>query len=401
MRYLSIDTSSPNEYRAFDFLKEYLSSINFEIEKQCFHPNTYTHELFTPHKYSNTDSSSYNLKAINNDKIDQQKSQSKVLFNIHIDVVPNSNSFPEGFSPIIKNNYLYGRGACDTKNNLIMLVEAIRFLKENNIPINKQIEMDLVIEEEITGNGTLSSNLHGIDADVIIVMEPTNLQLFRGHRGVITAEIEVTGKPVHMGSDVTGVNAIEGIYDVIKGLKVFEQEMLEEARLHDGFNCWDKPLQINVGKIEGGQWAGSVPENCKILANVGFTDKYTLHEIQEKIRKICTNTKNNWVNNNISITFNELKNAAYLTNENDSYLNEFLEIINSNKSKPQHKTYGWRVSCDAHYYHTLAKKPTLIFGSGDLSDAHSSHEKVDLEEFKQGVKILAKYLVINKTGVIT
>src|SRR5699024_8950243 len=125
-----------------------------------------------------------------------------------------------------KDGFMYGRGACDTKNNLIMLVEAIRFLNDNNIPMQKNVELDLVIEEEVSGNGTISSIMHGIDVDTVIVMEPTDLKVYRGHRGCITANFEIKGKSVHMGSNQTGINAIECGYHLIKRLKVYEAYLL-------------------------------------------------------------------------------------------------------------------------------------------------------------------------------
>lgn len=385
--FIKIDTVSPNELEASEFLEKYLESINYKLEKKKINEETYMHYLYNNHPRSDKNKENYNFFGYPDTNDNQNVS---VLFNVHIDVVPPSLNQIRAFDPYIEENFLYGRGACDTKNNLIMLVEAIRFLKDSNIEISKNVKIDLVIEEEITGKGTLSSNLNGVEADLVIVMEPTELKTFRGHRGIITTEIEVKGESVHMGNSHTGINAIEESYKVIESLKRLEKELISESIENEGFNVWEKPVQINIGKINGGEWAGSVPEYCTLTANIGFTDLYSISQIKNKIIEHIQNDSG--LTNPPNIYFNELVNPAFLTNNDNSYVKEFVNHAYFNHESIPRKLYGWRVSCDAHYYYHLNNLPTIIFGSGKLSDAHSDHERVNLNEFKKGILMLANYL---------
>lgn len=387
--FLKINTITPNEADAYPFIKDYLNEIRFNVEKQFLHKGLKEHQSFTNHPLSYITPERFNIKARDRCKIGNRRK--KVLFNIHFDVVPETEDFKSAFKPYLEDGFIYGRGACDTKNNLIMLVEAIRFLNDNNIKIQKEIEIDLVIEEEVSGSGTLSSIMHGIDADLVIDMEPTNLLLYRGHRGIITTTIDVKGKSVHMGSDETGVNAIECSFHIIESLKQLENEMLSEALENKDFSIWKKPLQINIGKIFGGEWPGSVPEKCTIVSNIGFLPNYTIDQIKSKIINTCKNTKNDWTNRNNVIVFNGLHNSAYIVNESDSNIGEIISTLNKYGIN-QSESFGWRVSCDAYLYYTLLNIPTFIFGSGDLNDAHSAHEKVNLSELELGMLVLADYL---------
>jgi acetylornithine deacetylase len=389
MSFIEINTVTPNEDQAFSFINSYISQIDFSVEKQPLFEELQAHPLFINNEFTVVNSNRYNIKV--RDTKSKKSKGKKVLFNVHIDVVPETKDFKNAFKPLIKDNYLYGRGACDTKNNLIMLIEAIRFLKDNNIKIQKNIEMDLVIEEEVSGNGTLSAILQDFDADVIIVMEPTNLTVFRGHRGCVTANIDIKGKSVHMGSIDEGVNAIECAVKVMKSLKNFESKLLEDSKKEDAFSIWEKPLQINIGKIIGGEWPGSVPENCKFTCNIGFLPNYSLAEIKDEIIKVCKSTGDKWTDANVAVKFAGLKNSAYVVDKEDNNLKNLIASLKSN-GKEQNDCFGWRVSCDAHLYNTLTKKPTLIFGSGCLSDAHSAHERVEIGEFELGILVLASYL---------
>lgn len=382
--YISIDTVTPNEENAFCFLKDYLESINFKIIKQKFNDELQNHRLYTPSSYSK-DTERYNYIATPNNPDDDLF---KTVFNIHVDVVPASEKNPKAFEPYVSDGYIYGRGACDTKTNLIALCEAIRFLQDNNIQIKKNIEIQLPVEEEESGNGTLSIVMNGVTANEIIDMEPTNLILFAGHRGCITAKINTTGNPVHMGGQTKEISAINIAIEVISKLKELETKLLEEAKENENFAFWDKPLKINVGKINGGEWPGSIPAKCQLVCNIGFLTNYSLDEIKNLIKEYCINKIDEEKRKYISIEFDGLKNDAYYCKNKTNLIN----CIKEQEIPQPEKTYGWIVSCDASIYNDILNIPTFIWGCGDLADAHSEHERVSIEQIKKEISILSDYL---------
>lgn len=385
---INIDTQSPFEERCFPWVKKYLKNLNFKVKFEKFHQKIKSHPSFSPHLLSKILNNRGNLRAVSK-KVDNYKKT--VLFNCHIDVVPPANDFANAFDGYIERNKIFGRGACDTKNNLIMLGEALRFLKDNNIKLTKNPLIDLVIEEEIGGNGTLSTVMHGIAADEVICLEPTSLNVFRGHRGCISFDVDVKGMSVHMGNDKDGINAIEWTIEVIKILKELEKELLHEAKGSAGFKCWKRPLQLNIGIISGGEWSGTVPERCRLSCDLGFLPKYSIEQIEKIIEKKCRSVKNSWISKNIKVSFNGLRNDAYIINKNIDLVRDMIKCCVNNGIN-QSGVYGWNVSCDARYYAKDANLPVIIFGSGNLINAHSAHEYIDLDELKKGACILAEYL---------
>lgn len=386
--YIDIDTVTPNEHNAYTFLKDYLSSVGFQIKKEYLNSEIKAHNSFTKHPLSHIDKSRFNVRA----QLIGKENKVKTLFNCHIDVVPCvEGEFDKAFNSVRRGNEIIGRGACDTKNNLIMLVESIRYLRESNIEIKKDIFLDLVIEEEIGGNGTLSTILNGVDVDEVIVLEPTDLNVYRGHRGCLTFEINLLGKSVHMGSDTTGVSAIDCAIEVINDLKILEKELLKNAKSNPDFNVWPKALQVNIGILQGGEWSGSVPEKCKIIGDIGYLPTFSREEIMQKIMDICKLSKNEWIRNNFTVKFNGLKNDAYIIPFDSSLVKNFLYILNKHGVN-QKDSYGWKVSCDARLYNKLLDLPTIVFGSGSLDYAHSSNEKVNIEEIQKGSAILVDFL---------
>lgn len=384
---IDINTTTPYEEKAYDYLFEYLNSANFEVRFEPLHEKLKSNASFTDHPNTQLSGNRKNIRGklrdINNHEI-------TTLINTHFDVVPETIDFPDAFISKEKEGYIIGRGACDTKNNIIMCVEAIRFLLENNIQFSRNIYLDLVIEEEIGGNGTLSTIMHGITADEVINLEPTDLDFYRGHRGCLTFEIEVNGKAVHMGGDTTGQNAIILAFEIITELQKLEKRLLREAKLNKDFNKWSKPLQMNIGKIVGGEWSGSVPEKCVITGDLGFLPTYSIEEIKFLIEQCCISTGNPWIAGNYKLRFNGLQNDAYIISEHTALVKNFKKTLSRHGRKAK-KSFGWKVSCDARHFNKSLGLPVIIFGSGSLNDAHSAQEKINTKELKAGCHILADY----------
>lgn len=390
MDYIAIDTVTPRESAAEGFLQEYLASVGAKLEFLPFPPDIAEHWSFSPHvsSRSTTDRGSWRSLLGAGEGVHPPRT----LFNAHVDVVPASPDFPQAFSPVRVDDRIIGRGACDTKNNLVMVVEAVRFLREEGIPLTRTVLLDLPIEEEIGGNGTLSQVLHAPDADEAICLEPTSLEVLRGHRGCLTFRVDVYGRSVHMGSSATGMDAIAGAIDVIGKLRALERELLSQAADEPGFEHVGTPLQLNVGMISGGEWSGSVPERCTVLADFGFLPSMSLSDMESRIEQACRSISSAWMSERLSVRFDVgLRNDAYMSPTDARVIAE-LGAAAARYLAQRHPIGGWRVSCDARLYQKVGGLPTAVFGSGSLVNAHSPHEEVSLTEVGTGAAILADFL---------
>ena len=393
--YLSIPTPSPQEDLAFPFLEDYLGGVGFDVRREEFHPDIRSHPSFAPNPASRPEPPRANIRAA---RPPREGVSRAVTFNCHVDVVPEGADFPSAFSPEIRDDRVVGRGACDTKNNLIMLVEAIRFLDEQGIPPTVNVKVDLAVEEEIGGNGTLSMVLHGVESDEVVVLETTELNVFRGQRGCLGFSIALTGRSVHMGSHATGISAIEAAYDVLVALKAFEQEMLDEAGTDPDFLCWEKPVKLNLGIIRGGDWPGTVPDWCRMTGNLGFLPGYGLAGVEEEIRARARRAVDPWVGERLEFDFGiGLRNDGCMIPEDACVVTELTGAARR-AGIPIERTYGWKISCDAGHYINTAGVPTVIFGSGSPDYAHSAEEHVLIDELFRGILILADYLSCPREG---
>ncbi len=109
-----------------------------------------------------------------------------------------------------------------------------------------------LVEEESTGNGALMTHLRGYKADAALIPEPEYRELVRANAGVLWFQVEVRGIPVHVRQMGTGANAIDAAYRVIGELRRLETEWNVEKDKHEHFRNENHPINLNIGKIEGG-----------------------------------------------------------------------------------------------------------------------------------------------------
>ncbi|HVY06833.1 MAG TPA: ArgE/DapE family deacylase [Burkholderiales bacterium] len=196
-----------------------------------------------------------------------------LILNGHIDVVPVGAeqlwSRPP-FEAYARDGRLYGRGSGDMKAGIAAYVTAFEALKAVGLQPAAPVFLQSVVEEECTGNGALACLNRGYRADAAIIPEPFNHSILNAQVGVMWLTVEVFGKPAHVLNATQGINAIEAAFELFRGLQSLEREWNEAGNRHPSFAHLDHPVRFNLGKIEGGEWASSVPTRCTMQLRCGF-----------------------------------------------------------------------------------------------------------------------------------
>lgn len=197
----------------------------------------------------------------------QRERGRSLILNGHIDVVPVG---PEAFwttppyEPRVEGDWLYGRGSADMKAGVAANIFAMDALRRLGLQPAARVYLQSVTEEECTGNGTLACLAHGYRADAAIIPEPTEDMLIRANTGVIWFKVHCRGLPVHVLEAGSGANAIEASYHLIQALKQLEERWNARKTELPHFADAEHPINVNVGKIQGGDWASSVPAWCTL-----------------------------------------------------------------------------------------------------------------------------------------
>ncbi len=206
-----------------------------------------------------------------------------LILNGHIDVVPTGPaelwSAPP-FEPVVRDGRLYGRGAGDMKAGIAAYCSAFAALRALGLQPAANVFLQSVVEEECTGNGALACLERGYRADAAIIPEPFDHTLMTAQLGVMWLTLEVTGLPAHVLEAAAGLNAIEAAVRLVQHLKTLEEAWNAPEHRHPAYREHVHPVNFNLGRIEGGEWASSVPTRCRVDLRVGFYPGMTLAEVR-------------------------------------------------------------------------------------------------------------------------
>ena len=207
----------------------------------------------------------------------RERAGQSLLINGHVDVVPTGAAAlweRDPFATYLKDGWFYGRGAGDMKSGLICVVTALKALSSLGLQPAAQLYFNSVVEEECTGNGALASAAyihdHGIAIDAMLDPEPFGETIMSAQVGTVWGQFHLTGRPAHAAYAQQGINPIEAAIHVWQRMKEVEARWNEPARKHPAFADVAHPLNFNLGKIQGGEWASSVPTTCRVDFRFGL-----------------------------------------------------------------------------------------------------------------------------------
>nr|WP_309503794.1 ArgE/DapE family deacylase [uncultured Roseovarius sp.] len=216
----------------------------------------------------------------------QAETGRSLILQSHLDVVPEGLhdmwSDPP-FSAKIDGDWMYGRGAGDMKAGAAANIFALDALRRIGLQPAATVYVQSVVEEESTGNGALQTYLQGYTADAVLIPEPEEEMLVRANTGVLWFQVQVRGVPVHVREMGEGANAIDGATRIIGALREIEADWNAEKADHPHFEDEVHPINLNIGKIEGGDWASSVPSWCNIDCRVSIYPGRTAEEAAREI----------------------------------------------------------------------------------------------------------------------
>jgi acetylornithine deacetylase len=306
------------------------------------------------------------------------KTRRTILLAPHLDTVN-----AESFIPRRKNGRLHGRGACDTKGSVAaMLIALCELAEAKSRPVETEIVFAGLIDEEHSQAGSRALVGQGVKkaapfkADLAIVGEPTRLQVVTAHKGNLWLEIETRGVAAHGSTPHLGKNAIHEMAHLVDFLQTDYAARLRRRR-HKLLGH----ATVNVGVICGGRQPNIVPDHCTITIDrrtmPGETDAGVKRELQKFLRS---------KNFHATIADKKLAPAVPLeTNPKLPLVRNFMEATG------QKSAAGVHFFCDAAVL-SSGGIPGVVFGPGDVAQAHTADEWISLSELERGKDLILKFL---------
>lgn len=325
-----------------------------------------------------------------------------LILNGHIDTMPSGSLEKWDTDPWTlteKDGKLYGLGADDMKGGLSAEILGLELALSLGFQPKGDIIIESVVDEEGGGNGSLAAAAAGYKADAAIIAEGSLLNVYTANRGAWLAEVEVEGKPIHASLKGFGENAIDKTVKVIWALHELEEKWMA-TKVHPLL----QPPTINIGCIEGGVAASTVPESCRLKFDVEFypsektiegkmvrVDKNEVaREVEEYLNRMASGDE--WLKDH-PLKFSWYQDCPpYETDPGHPIVKCALEAAGAVTGGTS-EIGGLSCGCDARHLCDIAGVPTIVFGPGTCHHAHVVNEFLPKEEFLRAIEALARIIM--------
>ncbi|MFC2969721.1 ArgE/DapE family deacylase [Acidimangrovimonas pyrenivorans] len=324
-----------------------------------------------------------------------------LILNGHIDVVPEGphdmwDTPP--YQPRVDDGWMYGRGAGDMKAGLAANLFALDALKATGHQPAGDVFYQSVVEEECTGNGALACLQRGYRADAALIPEPFAESLVMAQVGVIWFQVHLKGLPVHVAYAGTGSNAIEAAVPLISALHALEHRWNAADRRPADYAHMDHALNLNIGKIEGGDWTSSVPAWCVFDVRMGVFPGQDMAkaraEIEEVLRQAARD--NDFLRNNQpEIVYHGFQAEGYALSQDKSETAAraigALEAAHGAVTGGTLDKLAITATTDARFFGLYADTPALVYGPR-AEAIHGFNERVELESIRRTTQSIALFI---------
>jgi acetylornithine deacetylase/succinyl-diaminopimelate desuccinylase-like protein len=232
------------------------------------------------------------------------------------------------------------------------------------------------VDEENGQAGARAMVSRRFKADLAIVGEPTLLKVVTAHKGNIWLKIETHGRAAHGARPELGDNAVHQAARIVDLLQtVYAAEL--ETRRHP---LLGRPT-ISVGMIQGGTQPNIVPDRCTVVADrrllPGESRAAVIREISALLAK-----------HGLKAVLGDTKNAPCAAMETDASL-PLVRAFTAAAGGAE--PVGVDYFCDASVL-SQGGIPSVVFGPGDIAQAHTRDEWISLRSLEESVAILERFL---------
>ena len=196
----------------------------------------------------------------------------RLVYICHMDTVTLGDGWNAGIPPlgaIVRDDKLYGRGACDMKGGLACAIAALvhtleRVAADGALPRRGFSLICSVDEEDFMRGSEAAIDTGWVGSrEWVLDTEPTDGQIQVAHKGRTWFEIEMTGVTAHASQPWKGADAVAAMSEVVCALR----HAFAALPVHDELG----PSTVTFGQIEGGYRPYVVPDHAKVWVDMRLT----------------------------------------------------------------------------------------------------------------------------------
>jgi putative selenium metabolism hydrolase len=162
-----------------------------------------------------------------------------IAFDAHVDTVDVGNAANWSVDPFKgaeKDGIIYGRGACDMKGALASIVYGGKLIKDLGLEDDYTLYVVGSVQEEDCDGlcWQYIINEDKLRPELVVICEPTNLAIYRGHRGRMEIEVRTKGISCHGSAPERGVNAVYKMAPIVQDIEKLNERLTGEPFLGKG-----------------------------------------------------------------------------------------------------------------------------------------------------------------------
>ena len=302
-----------------------------------------------------------------------------LLLSGHTDVVPVVGQLwnTDPFVATEDNGKIYGRGACEMKAFIAVMLALVPEFKTLNLL--KPIHFAFTYDEEVgcIGAEFLVEHMQtlGIHPEGCIVGEPTSMRPIIGEKSRQLYHCQIQGKAAHSSLANEGCNAIEYASDLIAYIRTLARHMQENGPFDHDFDYPSPTMTTNI--VSGGIATNIIPGICEFIFEIRYPPQFPLENLRSQIQ--------NHIDEQLlpdmqakhpeaAIYLQCTSDAQGFTAMENSLITRIVRMVTGiqDRLKVSYSTEAGLFQ-DAHI-------PTIICGPGDIAQAHRPNEFVSIAQ---------------------
>ncbi len=280
-------------------------------------------------------------------------------------------------------NRLYGLGSADMKGGVAVLVTILREFVRRGVEPRHDIVLVLTADEERSYRGAASvADAELIDdALLLLIAEPTGGRAYIGQKGELWVECTFSGQAAHGSIPDTGVSAILPAAEFCL--------LLAEERCAFPEVASRGRTSLNVGTFKAGSQVNIVPDQARIELDLRVVTESernrVLALIEETGHKIATS-------HGAKFSHRVLNDRAPITSDSeDSQIAQFLDVHSRITGRPVILEIA-PYSTDAVAIVPRRKMPVIIYGPGQIEQAHQPNEYLNLDTLDEALEVIGRFV---------
>ena len=313
-----------------------------------------------------------------------------LLLNGHTDVIPVGEGWSEDpWSAAIRDGRIYGRGSADMKSGVASHIVAVELIKAAGLKLKGDVLINVVVDEEVSGHGTLDTVIRGYRADAGISGETSDLAVQPACIGRIWFEISIAGKPAGIQKRYQGVSGIDLGNKIVKAVQELEARRVATVSHPLYPNALDS-LPCMIGVFSAGNYPSAFPDSCLLKGSIGTVPGEDHQGVKQSLvdQVARAAASDSWMKDHPPVVrFVGYDAQASEIPRDHPIVQTVVNSLRQVGRDPQ--ISGRQGAADTRFLNEYANTPTVIFGPGSTSIMHATDEYVSIDDYITAIKVVA------------